>query len=256
MKKSIEHELMVCVERCVRPIRASNLRKDRMRSELYAHLYGVCEEERSNAESEEAALEKTRQRFGDPANVRDELQNTVPWIERALCVPLDSSNSRWKRRPDESAIKYDCRIMLMTAAFSLVGYGAIVVLALVMRGGMRSPRALPGMIAAAVLACAAVPVFVLLNSAKREALRRIGQWKWAGVTSIAVSAVTSVVVLASVLAIMALMNWTSGVHAIELRNPYVIAGALIATPLFVEFQGRLSLTDTKRFEQWGCLEID
>lgn len=255
MNESIEHELRVCVERCVRPIRASNRCKDRMRSELFAHLHGVFEDERLSVETDEAALEKTRQRFGDPANICAELQGTVPWIVRLMCAPLDR-RGRWYRRPHESAIRYDFRVMLWVGAFSALFYTALVVVAMVLRSGMNRPRALPGMLAAGVLACMLAPTFVLLNSAKRESLRRMGQWKWARLVSFAVSAVTGVFTLAAIISILALMNWTGRVALFDLTNPFLIGGALLIGPLVLEIQGRFSLIDCLRFERWGCLEID
>ena len=82
-------DLMLPVERIVRPINAPLLKKMRMRSELYAHLECIYTEELARHENPELALESTLKRFGDLGEVRTELQKTVPkwnqivaWLDR------------------------------------------------------------------------------------------------------------------------------------------------------------------------------
>jgi hypothetical protein len=79
-------ELRIHIERIVRPIGASPRRKLRMREELLAHLTAIVEEEGS--------LERALTRFGDPQEIRRELQAAVPWRERLAHTPLISD--RWR----------------------------------------------------------------------------------------------------------------------------------------------------------------
>lgn len=81
-------ELRVHVERIVRPIRASVLRKNRMREELLGHLNTAFEEERLNAKADTEAIQRAVARLGDPATLREELQRSVPWYERLGHVRL------------------------------------------------------------------------------------------------------------------------------------------------------------------------
>ena len=73
-----------------------------MREELLAHLTHLYEQElAAHADDPVAALAAARERFGDPASLRTELQATVPRIERVLFVEIAST--RWlRRRPGES----------------------------------------------------------------------------------------------------------------------------------------------------------
>jgi hypothetical protein len=70
-------ELKTLVERAVRPVRASMSRKRRMREELLAHLVFTFEEEASRGD-EQAALERAKERFGNPQDLSRQFQETVP----------------------------------------------------------------------------------------------------------------------------------------------------------------------------------
>jgi hypothetical protein len=96
-------ELRKHVERTVRPIRASNFRKDRMREELLTHLTAIYDEERiQNPNDAPGALAAAVTRFGDPAELRAELQASVPWLESILCTSIPPTNGRFPRRPGET----------------------------------------------------------------------------------------------------------------------------------------------------------
>lgn len=81
-------ELRVHVERIVRPIRASVLRKNRMREELLGHLKTAFEEERSRTQSDAEAVQRAAARLGDSDALREDLQRSVPWYERLGHVRL------------------------------------------------------------------------------------------------------------------------------------------------------------------------
>lgn len=80
------YDLKVHVERIVRPIRASPWRKDRMREELVAHLTATYQEEFARDGHEAASLTRALERFGKPEQLRRALQDSVPRVERILCV--------------------------------------------------------------------------------------------------------------------------------------------------------------------------
>lgn len=78
-------ELKTVVERAVRPVRASMARKRKMREELLAHLVSIFEEE-SRHDDEQAALERAKQRFGDPGELMPQLQQAVPRCDRCSAI--------------------------------------------------------------------------------------------------------------------------------------------------------------------------
>jgi len=78
MNESTLTQLKTLVERAVRPVRASMSRKRRMREELLAHVSAVFEEEEARLGDEQAALERTAPRFGNPAELVGQLQQSVP----------------------------------------------------------------------------------------------------------------------------------------------------------------------------------
>lgn len=85
MNDATLQELKIVVERAVRPVRASLARKRPMREELLAHLVAIFEEEAERLGDERAALDRARQRFGDPGELTAQLQACVPrrdWLGR------------------------------------------------------------------------------------------------------------------------------------------------------------------------------
>ncbi|MEO2090084.1 MAG: hypothetical protein ABGY75_11380 [Gemmataceae bacterium] len=73
---------MTLVERAVRPVLAGPTRKLRMREELLAHLEGVYAEELARLGDEPAARAEAARRFGDPAALTADLQQSVSFRER------------------------------------------------------------------------------------------------------------------------------------------------------------------------------
>src|SRR5215471_4585472 len=75
------NELMIHVERIVRPVTA-DVAKMRMRRELLAHLLAAYKEERNNGLDERAALENAKRRLGDPSELTRQLQASVARLDR------------------------------------------------------------------------------------------------------------------------------------------------------------------------------
>ena len=100
MNESTLTQLKTLVERAVRPVRASISHKLKMREELLAHVSAVFEEEAARLDNEQAALERTAQRFGNPAELMGQLQMSVPtsdFLQRfleGLCLRHDESMLR------------------------------------------------------------------------------------------------------------------------------------------------------------------
>jgi hypothetical protein len=66
MNETSLKELKIVVERAVRPVRATTKRKRKMREELLAHLVSIFQEEVDSLGDEQVALQRVRERFGDP----------------------------------------------------------------------------------------------------------------------------------------------------------------------------------------------
>jgi ATP-dependent Clp protease ATP-binding subunit ClpC len=103
---------MIVVERAVRPVRASMSRKRKMREELLGHVVGVFEEEAARLGDDRAALERTALRFGNPAEVTSELQESVP--------ASDGIERFWEGRPGEPTWRTAFRFAWVSGAVALV----------------------------------------------------------------------------------------------------------------------------------------
>jgi hypothetical protein len=109
-------QLKIIVERAVRPVRASTLRKRKMREELLAHTCGIFEEEFAQLGNERAALDRTAQRFGKPNELTLQLQESVCASDGIHCL-LDKlwfrSGESWGRR----ILRYGTWYMLILMIF-------------------------------------------------------------------------------------------------------------------------------------------
>ncbi len=84
MNEPARIRLMILVETAVRPVRATPRRKQEMREELLAHLIAVFEEEATRLGNEPAALDEAARRFGNPAELTQQLQKSVSWDDRLV----------------------------------------------------------------------------------------------------------------------------------------------------------------------------
>jgi ATP-dependent Clp protease ATP-binding subunit ClpC len=105
MNQATEIELKKIVERVARPIPAGIDRKKQMRAELLAHVHTAFEEELARGVDENAALQQTRARFGDPEKLAAEIGGTLSRPDR-LAFLLDRLA---QRRMGESAWRCSAR---------------------------------------------------------------------------------------------------------------------------------------------------
>jgi predicted membrane protein len=112
MNESTLTQLKVIVERAVRPVRASAGRKQKMREELLAHVIGVFEEEAAKLGDEQAAVERTALRFGNPAEVTSQLQEAVP--------ARDAVRRYWEGRPGEPVWRTALRFAWVSGTLALL----------------------------------------------------------------------------------------------------------------------------------------
>jgi hypothetical protein len=113
MDESTLTQLKIIVERAVRPVRASTSRKRKMREELLAHVVGVFEEEVARLGDDRAALERTALRFGNPAEVTSQFQESVP--------ARDTIWRFFECRPGEATLWVLIRVACVASVALLVG---------------------------------------------------------------------------------------------------------------------------------------
>ncbi len=116
MNDSVLNELKALVDRAVRPVRATFARKRGMREELLAHLTEIYDEEAARLRDEHAALERAKERFGNPEELTTQLQQAVPRVDRCWSV-LENVGYR----PSESAWRLAARhFLVMLLIYSLL----------------------------------------------------------------------------------------------------------------------------------------
>ena len=120
MNESTMTGLKIIVERAVRPVRVSNSHRRKFREELLAHVVGVFEEERARLDDDQTALERTALRFGNPAEVTSQLQQTVPAGDSIVRI--------WEGQPGEATLWVLLRLACVASACAPVA-ACVVVLA-------------------------------------------------------------------------------------------------------------------------------
>jgi hypothetical protein len=159
--------LRIHVERIVRPIRASVPRKNKMREELLAHLKAAFDEERVAAVTETVALDRAKERLGDPNALRKELQSSIPWFERLghTRIPLRIQNFGYERGTTygwRASARFASEIILYLVVSSPLLFAIACLVAL--GHGLNRPELaeVPGklLIVAGLMACLWLALFV------------------------------------------------------------------------------------------------
>jgi hypothetical protein len=132
MNESTRNSLMVVIEKAVRPVRAGETRKLKMREELLAHLTSIYEEEFERCGDERAAVEAAQRRFGNPRELSKELQTTVPFADR-----ISYLTEKLNYQPGESLLHFIARYMLGYAG--MLGIMMFLLLPLALLGVAKDP---------------------------------------------------------------------------------------------------------------------
>lgn len=253
-------ELKKHVEQIVRPIRASNWRKNRMREELLSHLTAVYEQEYSSHNNDpRAAITAARERFGNPATLTRELQATVPVLERWGCQPMPGL-SRFKRRPSETIGMHLRRTLPWTVCISL-GSWALLIIFCQFAGKHGSHRAsLPGLIALGFGYTILLPILCY-------APQLISAWIWRDMAKDASNttlrrrtlrriayhyAAAAMIFSAAAFVLMLLVNRV--VSFPWITTPWLVSISLIAAALALPIIW-LTVVDQRRFEEWESLDL-
>jgi hypothetical protein len=123
MNESTLTQLKILVERAVRPVQASSSRKRKMREELLAHVTSVFEEEVARLANEQAALEGTALRFGNPAELTGQLQESVPTLDS-----IERFADWVSFRPCESTLRRAVRYTIIVEVVCLLFLFAVCLL--------------------------------------------------------------------------------------------------------------------------------
>jgi hypothetical protein len=245
MNESTLTLLKIIVERAVRPVRASASRKGKMREELLAHVVGVFQEEWAKLGDERAAVERTTLRFGNPAEVTRQLQESVP--------ARDAVRRYWEGRPGEPAWRTAIRVAWVSGTFALVVSGFILAIASFTVGSVDTwPREALFQCICAVLAIPAwLSGLVFLTSFMEKALYGPAGRSWLKVALVVVGSWLFMLLL--------LAAWSWPIWSAEWGylnwNAIVLAGFLIVA-LHACALAQSSLLRRQYHEKWASLPID
>jgi hypothetical protein len=170
-------DLMVHVERAVRPVRANERRKLAMRRELLAHLTAIYDEEKARHSDDPAALRAALERFGEPAVLTRDLQAAVPLAERLLNVPIPGLWRPEERYEEPTALRAAHGILLATVAGYLAAVPFLGPLPASHPPALMPARAAGAAWVAAIVVLAAVFIF-LANIVYETARRPAGRSAW------------------------------------------------------------------------------
>ena len=251
------NELMVHVERAVRPVRAGPARKLKMRQELLAHLSGIYDEELAHHGDPAAARAEALRRFGDPAALTGELQDSVPSAERVLHARVPGVNRLSvlqrlsARRPGESDTRYAVRSAVWQGVL-LTSAGALAAVMRAAGSGWTLDRSEWGVMAGCLAVLAVVnSTFLFLVAAMGRAVS--GDLGPAALgRAVACAAVGIAVTTASAPVSLRLLfgDGPYPPHSTA-RGTVVLAVVLIVLAALIRFQA----TKNRRQAEWMALEI-
>jgi hypothetical protein len=259
-------ELMVVVERAVRPVRAGARRKDRMREELLAHLTSIYEEELARLGDERAAREEAIRRFGESAALTRGLQESLTRRDR-----LTYFVERWNGwRAQESAARHAFRLavtlLVLLVAFTLAMVATWLTERLVkQRGVQQLPLMLLSFAALLGIGTGAVFLLGLLYFKMRDALCGGPGVSRSLLKASAYGALFSLVVLALVLGMLlvpcATVRAIAGPGSVDLGLcleilwPWWYVLALVS-PLLPGLYGRMHGPTEIRHAEWAGLDLE
>lgn len=265
-------ELQRHVEAIVRPVHANYRRKDEMREELLGHLMGLLEVEELRTDDEAEALAAAIRRFGDPAAIRRELQDSVPLPERIAFfqIPLPASATRIQtirqalsllktfqsRHEGETDTRHALRCAAALGQTYLVVFGALAIFTVAFRVARGyGYELLPFIFTSGAAACAALVVgcflFVLLGHGLERVIHGETSWPRLYLKVGGYGALMSAAVLAS-----GLVFWLLASHNLQLdrTNFLWLVGSATALPIAFFSLARFGLAEFRHFGHWGKIE--
>jgi hypothetical protein len=254
-------DLKVRVERIVRPIRAKNRRKMKMREELLAHLTASYEDGLAVGLREDIATRRALERFGDPAALRAELQASVPMIERVLYFSLPAHDQirktsfrPWVRRSGESVAHHAWRLWLIFASLCAGMDASLVLICRLAYGAGSVPFDARHLAASQGPLLAFMFIYVLLLDEVHEALRKAGSSARRAALIGGLCLLSSVLTAATCLSIRLLAGARLNGKGTELLCLFV--GACVLVPAAIVYQAYALTAYQKRWDEWESLVLD
>jgi hypothetical protein len=212
-----------------------------------AHVVGVFEEESAKLGDESAALEQTAMRFGNPAEVTSQFQESVP--------ARDAVRRYWEGRPGEPAWRTAIRFACVSGTFALVVAVFFLTAASFSVGpvGGWSREALFLGLCAVLTLPAWLSGCVFLTSFMEKALYGPAGRSWPKVAlAVACSCLFALLWFAAWSLLTGSAEW-------DYPNSYsiVMAGFLLVSALLLEFAlAQSSFLQRQYHEEWAGLQID
>ena len=213
-------------------------RKHKMREELLAHVSAVFEEEAARLDNEQAAHERTAQRFGNPAELTGQLQVSVPTSDF-----LQRFFEGMALRPDESTLRRAVRFAVVT--FFVFAVFLLPPSLSLQRWVIEWPL---------IMACAITVLnFALASERMRQALDLNGakrrSWRWAAIVAAALSFLIPGVTFGMLLHYSGDVR-SSLINALELLPPSVLV------PVFVVVPVCCFAAEFRSHREWMSLQIN
>ena len=257
LSPELDRRMRIHVERIVRPVRAVERRKDRMREELLAHATAAYLEERQGCSCDNEALAVVFSRLGETAEITRELQSGVTWAERILFTGRREPTrvKRWLiRKQSESIWRYTARFTLFYALiFPLAAVAASWVLVPLLgrkHGGLTRLTANGPMLLWLYLL---LVVFCLLIPVSIEAVHRA---IWGPVRRYGVAVGICLLYIVAVLVVFFWIRWeTLDRYFVISPDLWAFAVAAMVTPVNLIVSSRLVYLERQRFHRWTSLEI-
>jgi hypothetical protein len=247
MNDDILRKLMVIVERTVRPVGATVARKRQMREELLAHVTAIYEEETEKSSDDGIALERTRQRFGDPRELSTELERSVPawnrlrgflqapWARLTLGVPT-------------------LNLAATIAVLTVILYSIVVLLMVLVMLAARNflDIAIILHVMPVTAAVGAVFSFLLVLFGSKISRALYGNQSERRVRSAIYWCLASLAILP-----MLVISLYRGFGLAVPNSPLVLAFAIApATPVLLILMARVTVDEHRRDEKWAHLVIE
>ena len=252
--------LKVHVEKAVRPIRAMERRKDRMREDLFAHITEIYHHEFERLREENLAIDAAIQRLGAPQELTEELQQTVPTVERILCFkfPVESNRNYLKclmnRKPGESILRYSLRISLLYEMFFISGLILCYLVKLLNIAAYQ--ERMEGAMSILVAFLLIIPFLITTLSYAGDKLHNLLLCKFKATETVLHALLYGSLSAFGIIISGLLFMYITPPHLkFDSSHNYLILVAALVSPIPATVISRFSSLELQRYVSWGSLDI-
>lgn len=224
-----DRPLMIAVERIVRPVRASQRRKYRMREELLGHLQQLVERE--------GTPDRAVACFGDAAQIRQQLQASVPALERVVFQRVDNPRPLlrlYQRRPQDTDLRYMARVLVHNCITAAISLATVALLILIVPPSKHADLTIGLVFVAVIFGLIQLysAVGILIGSPLARAVAAAEFVHAARLGLLAV--VANILAMALMLVVLAAFASTvaEGLWIVAQASPWIVATALFLMPVY------------------------